>query len=135
MSFIAGAILALVVFGFASPSTALAGCGHYSPSKMDRDLAAALANLDHLMADTGTQGTTPAVPARRPCSGPSCSEAPPPQDAPTPPTPPTGERWLCAPTFADLAVLDGQRLHRHEPSPRPVNRPATLERPPRSLPA
>lgn len=136
MSVIAGAFIAFVVFGIAVPSKADAACGHYARSKNESKAGATLLKLDILAGDPESQSGPLELPAPCNCSGPSCSESPARPDAPIPPTSPlTGERWLSVSIFTDLAPLDGFRLGIPESSPRLVNRPGTIERPPRLLPA
>ena len=135
ISVIAGAFIAFVMFGVAVPSKAYAACGHYAQSNTERTEGARLLKLDILSGATASQSALPEWPAPCPCSGPSCSEGPSQPNAPLPPTSSlTGERWLAASFLVDLAALDSFRFRVHEPAPRPVNRPGTLERPPRFLP-
>jgi hypothetical protein len=136
MTVITSAIAAFVVCGIVTPSKAQAACGHYAHPTVERKATTSLLNLDILNDNTDSRNARPQLPGRCPCSGPSCSEGPSQPDAPIPPTTPlTGERWLAGSVFTDLAALSGSRLQIEEPSPRPVNRPGALERPPRTLPA
>ena len=133
MSLRSGAFLAFVAFVIAPSSVVRAECGRDAHSKADRQTGSALAQLDILSTVPREEGAIPNAPPRPPCSGPSCTERPSPPDSPIPPTSPqTDERWLCVSVFADFAALDGSRISWREPSPCPVIRPSTLDRPPRS---
>jgi len=135
MPILAGAIIALVMFGVGSTSETQAACGHYTLAKPDRDRDVSLDHLDVLSIDPDLRDATPQAPGRKPCTSPSCSEEPSRPNAPTPPSPDFGERGLCSLVFQGIASLEGSRLRTDEPSPHPVNHSATIERPPRHLPS
>jgi hypothetical protein len=132
IALIVGAIVALVMLEHALPVRVEAACGHGSLSKTQREAGAVFDRLEVLSIDSSTHHPVPEYPARRPCSGPSCSDGgssgP---DVPIPTSLETGERWLFASVCPNITAPGSSRRLPRGPSPSQVNRATALERPPR----
>jgi hypothetical protein len=134
IALVIGAFVALVMLEHALPVKVEAACGHGSLSKTEREAGSVFERLEILSGALSSHQAIPEGPARRPCSGPSCSDGgssgP---NVPIPPNSETGERWLCALVCPDVTAPGSTRRQPRGLSPNPVNRAITLERPPRSL--
>jgi hypothetical protein len=130
-----GAIVALLMLEHALPTRVEAACGHGSKSKAERDSQAVLDHLEFLSAQPSVHHSVPESPARRPCSGPRCSDGGSSRpDVPIISSVETGERWLCALVCLGCTASGDSWLRPRGASPSPVNRANALERPPRPLP-
>jgi hypothetical protein len=135
IALIAGALTALAMVALAWPGDLNAACGHGAVSQTERSAGSVVDRLEILAMEPSSDQAIPERPARKPCSGPHCSDGgssgP---NAPIPPSFETGERWLCAVVCPEIAPPRSSRRLPRRVAPIPVNRPAMLERPPRSLP-
>jgi hypothetical protein len=103
MQWRAGAVLLLLVVGFAAPSTAWAGCNQLVGSRSDPFMK--LDQLDALILVGSSSASRadslhfplgrPASPRRAPCSGPGCSNSKAPMPGSTiTPVPEGRDRWV-----------------------------------------
>jgi len=119
------AALLLVVAACATPDRATAGCGDYVTIRNASDSPSHQSGME---ADTH-------LPAKMPCHGPNCSEAPVRQQAPLAPVspvePPVKEvvRSLLA---LNVPVPSSNRFDRDCSSQRPIRGTATIFHPPRN---
>ena len=98
MKWRAGAIMLLLVIGFAAPNTAWAGCSHLVGSRSDPFMK--LQQLDELILSGTSTGDgwqspqgRPNSPRRAPCSGASCSSRVPVPVSTISPGPEGRDRW------------------------------------------
>lgn len=131
-----GAFLTLLVGAAVAPSQARAGCGHYVVSEFERarSVSTDLRILGEPPGDHSGRAPAPAERRERPCSGPSCSEGPQRPEAPTVTATPAGDRWCDTTATARVADPAAGGALEDGPSPRPLIRPTSLERPPRAVP-
>jgi hypothetical protein len=132
---IIGALIALAMLEHALPVKVEAACGHGSLSNADREAGSVVQRLLVRSMDSSTHQAIPDGPARRPCSGPSCSDGGSPgPSVPFPTSVETGERWLFVFVCPYITAPGDSRQLPGGASPSPVDSATALERPPRSLP-
>ena len=113
---IVGAFVALVMLEHALPAKVEAACGHGSTSKTEREAGSVFEHLEILSIDLSSHRAIPEGPARRPCSGPSCSGRG--SSEPNVPIPPSLETGIggCAPSCSSTSrpppALGGCRVER-----------------------
>ncbi len=122
IALIVGAFVALAMLAHALPARVEAACGRGSLSKTEREAGLAARRLEVLSMDSSAHQAIPDGPARRPCSGPSCSDGG--SSGPNVPVPTsleTGERWLFALICPNITAPGNSRRLPRGASPSPVN--------------
>ncbi len=124
-----GAILLLVLHGFAAPSSAWAGCNHLVGSQTDP--MSKVTRLDDLVTG-GTADGQPAPERRQaPCSGMSCSSSTPLPVSTANPLPERSDQWgdVSAPVISRDTCHHGRIID--QPAPRGSHEPTSVFHPPR----